>query len=105
GESTLRKAGRRRVCRLVHKGRIVGRSSTFENLPKRKQAGLKVRMEGQVIRCVVPRCKGYLGMKLRNQVFRLPCGLTAGGSGSRSRDAPTISRHNKHAAIGALIVL
>jgi len=55
----------------VHKGRIVGRSSTFENLPKRKQAGLKVRMEGQVIRCVVPRCKGYLGMKLRNQSVQI----------------------------------
>ena len=56
---------------MVHKGRIVGRSSTFENLPKRKQAGLKVRSGGRAIRCVVLRCKGYMGMKLRNQVVQI----------------------------------
>jgi hypothetical protein len=66
-KSSLGKTGRRGVCRLVHKGRIVGRSSTFENPPKGKQAGLKVRSGGRAIRCVAVRCKGYMGMKLRNQ--------------------------------------
>jgi hypothetical protein len=56
---------------LVHKGRIVGRSSTFENLPKRKQAGLKVRSGVRAIQCVVLRSKGYMGMKLRNQVVQI----------------------------------
>jgi hypothetical protein len=55
----------------VHKGRTVGRSSTFQNLPKRKQAGLKVRSGGRAIRCVVLRCIGYMGMKLRNQVVQI----------------------------------
>ena len=67
-KSALGKRGRRGVCRLMHKGRVVGRSITFENLPKRKHAGLKVRGGGPTIRCVVLRCKGYMGMKLRNQV-------------------------------------
>ena len=51
----------------MYKDRIVSRASIFENLPKRKQAGLKVRSGGRAIRCVVLRCKGYMGMKLRNQ--------------------------------------
>jgi hypothetical protein len=55
----------------VHKDRIVGRSSTFENLPKRKQVGLKVRSGGRAIRCVVLHCKGHMGMKLRNQVVQI----------------------------------
>ena len=53
---------------MTHKGRIVGRSSTFENLPERKQAGLNMRSGGWAIRCVLLRCKGYMEMKLRNQV-------------------------------------
>lgn len=71
GKSSLGKTGRRGVCRLVHKGRIVERSSTFENRPKRKQTGLKVKSGGQAIRCVVLRCKGYMGMMLRNQVVQV----------------------------------
>jgi len=71
GKSSLGKTGRRGVCRLVHKGRIVERSSTFENPPKRKQTGLKVRSGGRAIRSVVLCCKGYMGMKLRNQVVRV----------------------------------
>ena len=71
GKSALGKRGRRGVCRLMHKGRVVGRSITFENLPKRKHAGLKVRGGGPTIRCVVLRCKGYMGMKLRNQVVQI----------------------------------
>ncbi len=55
----------------MHKGRIRGRSSTFENLPKRKQAGAKVRSVGGAIRCVIFRGKGYMGMKLRNQVVQI----------------------------------
>src|SRR5258705_4385566 len=55
----------------MHKGRVVGRSSTFENLTKRKQAGLKVGSGGWAIRGVVLRCKGYMGIKLRNQVVQI----------------------------------
>ena len=62
---------------MVHKGRIVGRASTFENLPKQKQAGLKVRSADQAIRCVVLRCNRYIVMELGNQVvtiaLRLNC--------------------------------
>src|SRR6266404_2024150 len=71
GKPALGKRGRRGVCRLMHKGRVVGRSPTFENLPKRKQAGLKVRRGGWAIRCVLLRCKGYMGMNLRNQVLQI----------------------------------
>src|SRR4029077_2657202 len=71
GVSTLGKMGRRGVRRLVHKGRIVRKSPTFENLPKRKQAGLKVRSGGWTIRGVALRCKGYMRMKLRNQVVQI----------------------------------
>src|SRR6266403_788930 len=69
--SALGKRGRRGVCRVMHKGRVVGRSSTFENLTKRKQAGLKVGSGGWAIRGVVLRCKGYMGIKLRNQVVQI----------------------------------
>jgi hypothetical protein len=55
----------------MHKGRVVRRSSTFENLPKRKQAALKVRRGDRAIRCVLLRCKVYMGMNLRNQVLQV----------------------------------
>jgi len=67
GKSSLGKTGRRGVCRLTYKGRVVGRASTLENLPKRRQAGLKVRSAGQAIRCVVLRCNRYMVMELGNQ--------------------------------------
>jgi hypothetical protein len=71
GKRALGKTGRGGVCRLTHKRRIVGRSSIFENLPKRKQAGLKVRSVDGAIRCVFFRGKGYMLVKLRNQVVQV----------------------------------
>ena len=71
GKSSLGETGRRRVRRLTHKGRAVEMSSTFENLPKRKEAGLKVRSRVRAIRFVVLRCKGYMGMKLTNQAVQV----------------------------------
>jgi hypothetical protein len=68
---------------LVHKGRIVGRSSTFEHLPKQKQAGLKVRSAGQAIRCVVLRCNRYMVMELGNQVVPIALRLNCSWIGKR----------------------
>jgi hypothetical protein len=55
----------------MHKGRIAGRSSTFENLPKRKKPGLKVRSVCGAIRWLIFRGNGYMEMQLRNQVVRI----------------------------------
>jgi len=55
----------------MHKGRIRAGSSTFKNLPKRKQTGLKVRSVGGAIQRLVFRGKQYMGMKRRNQVVQI----------------------------------
>jgi hypothetical protein len=55
----------------MHKGRIRAGSSAFENLPKRKQAGLKVRSVGEAIRWLMFRGKQCMGMNLRNQVVQI----------------------------------
>src|ERR1017187_9156592 len=66
GKPSLRKTGRGGVCRLTYKGRVVGRSSTFENLAKRKQAGLKKRSASQAIRCMVLHCNSCMVVTLGN---------------------------------------
>jgi hypothetical protein len=73
---------------LIHKGRVVGRSSTFEKLPKQKQACLKVGSGGWAIRCVAPRCKGNLGMKLRNQVVQIDLRFDCRGIGQPVERCP-----------------
>ena len=71
------KAGRRGVCRVTYEGQLVGRASTFENLAKRKQAGLKVRSASQPVRCMVLRCNRQMAIKPGDQIvlntMRLHC--------------------------------
>ena len=66
-ECSSGKTGRRRVCRLAYKGWLVGGAPTFENLPKRKRACLKMRSTCQAIQCVVLRYNTYMIVTLRSQ--------------------------------------
>lgn len=66
GKSPLGKTRRRGVCRLTYKGRVVERSSSFDNPAKRKQAGLKKRSAGQAIPCMVRRFNSHMAVRLGN---------------------------------------
>jgi len=61
---------------LTNKSQLMGRTCTFKNLAKQKQAVLKMRSRGRTIRCMIC-CNSYMVIKPGHEVVligvRLNC--------------------------------
>src|SRR6266850_2175774 len=98
---SLENVGRRGVCRLAYKGQLIARASTFENLVKQKQAGLKVNRASQAIQCMLLRCDGHMAIEPRDQVVLVPLRLHCGCIGQAIERSPGTQNRSLHSQQGA----
>src|SRR5882757_8957873 len=66
GKSSVRRTGRRAVCRSTHEGQLKGGTSTLEKLARQKQHGLNMRTARHAIHCVIIHCNGRMVINLGN---------------------------------------